>query len=308
MKNENKKKEPSIYLPDGTVNNPAQDIQTERSVERDQEDEEFLPVIVKRTDEAVRHPDDILEKAIKEGLEQIQRPFVSLALSSVAAGLILGFTAMAVAVVAILASTFNEPLILRLSTAVVYPMGFIICIMSGTQLFTEHTATAVYPVLDGKANVIQLFRLWLIVIIGNLFGAMVSAGLLTIADEVIKAEKGYVLIAHHLVDYDNAALFISSILAGWLMATGGWLVLATPPTISQIACIFIVTFLIGLGGLHHSIAGSVEMFTAFFISAHFTIGQTLRFIGVAIAGNLVGGSIFVAILNYAHIRKTQEIS
>ena len=48
--------------------------------------------------------------------------------------------------------------------AIVYPLGFIICIMSGTQLFTEHTATAVYPVLAGKADVKKLFRLWLLLL------------------------------------------------------------------------------------------------------------------------------------------------
>jgi formate/nitrite transporter FocA (FNT family) len=91
------------------------------------------------------------------------------------------------------------------------------------------------------------------------------------------------------------------------MALGGWLVLATTPALSQILCVYIVTFLIGLGGLHHSIAGSVEMFTALLISDHFTLLQGLRFIGLAMLGNLIGGSVFVAILNYGHIRKTQGL-
>ncbi len=225
-----------------------------------------------------------------------------------AAGLILGFTAMSVAVVSILAAPFQEAIISRLATAFVYPLGFIICIMSRTQLFTEHTATAVYPVLDGKAGIAGLIRLWLTVIMGNILGAVISAGLLTAADEVIQGKQGYVSVGHHLVMYGNSSLLVSAVLAGWLMAMGGWLVLATPSPISQIVCIYIVTFLIGIGGLHHSIAGSVEMFTAFFISDHFSIGQTLRFIGLAITGNLIGGSIFVALLNYGHIRKTQKVA
>ena len=297
----------NIVLPDGSTSNLAADVQTERGRERIQEDEAFVPVIVKRTDEVVRHPDDILEKAIKEGLEQINRPFLSLTLSSMAAGLILGFTAMAVAVAATLSSAFGNPLVLRLSTALVYPLGFVICIMSATQLFTEHTATAVYPVLERRAGVIRLIRLWAVVIFGNILGAIMSAFLLTCADEVIQAEKGYVAIAHHLVAFSSGSIVISAILAGWLMALGGWLILATPPTISQIVCIYAVTFLIGIGGLHHSIAGSVEMFTALFISDHFSLQQALRFIGLAIFGNLIGGSVFVALLNYGHIRKTQEI-
>jgi formate-nitrite transporter family protein len=284
----------------------SRSVQTERAEERSREDEEYVPVIIKRTDEAVRHPDDILEKAIIEGVEQTERPTGSLLLSAIAAGLILGFTAMAVAVVATLTSDQTE-LSQRIAMAFVYPLGFIVCIMSSTQLFTEHTATAVYPVLDGRATVKKLFRLWLLVILGNLIGALMSAGLLTAADEVIQAKQGYISIGHHLVHFSAGALIVSAILAGWLMAMGGWLIVATPPNISQIFCIYIVTFLIGLGGLHHSIAGSVEMFTAYFISDEFSILQSLRFIGLAIIGNLIGGSLFVAILNYGHIRKTQEI-
>lgn len=286
-----------------------QETQTERSLERNEEDRRYVPVIIKRTDQVTRHPDDVLEAAISEGEEQLRRPFVSLLISAIAAGLILGFTVMAVAVASTLLLGFEQsPLVIRLGTALVYPLGFIICLMSGTQLFTEHTATAVYPILEQRSNFLALFRLWGVVIVGNMIGALGSAALLTMADEVIQAKIGYEYIAHHLVHFDHATIVISGILAGWLMALGGWLILATPPTISQIVCIYIVTFLIGLGGLHHSIAGSVEMFTGLFISDQFSWSEGIQFICFAILGNLIGGSVFVAILNYSHIRRTQEIN
>ena len=284
-----------------------EDPKTERGLERQNENEDYVPVIIKRSDETVRHPDDVLEKALHEGLEQLQRPFLSLFFSSIGAGLILGFTVMAVGVIATLTSSFNDPLLQRLAMAFVYPLGFIICIMSGTQLFTEHTATAVYPVLAKKGDVKQLLRLWLVVILGNELGALGSAGLLTLADDVIMARDGYILIGHHLVDQSNSTLLVSSLLAGWLMALGGWLILVTSPALSQMFCIYIVTFLIGLGGLHHSIAGSVEMFTALLISDEYTISQGFHFIGLALVGNLIGGSIFVAGFNYSHIRRTQQV-
>jgi len=279
---------------------------TEREVERKEEDRDFMPVIVKRTDEALRHPDDILENAIIEGLEQLERRALSLFLSAMSAGLILGFTAMSVAVVETWALPLNSTPTSRLATALVYPLGFVLCIMSGTQLFTEHTATAVYPILDRRGEFRALARLWLIVIAGNLCGAMIIAGFLCAVDDVVKAAPGYVEIGRHLVHFGSGPLFLSALLAGWLMALGAWLVMATPPTLSQMASIYIVTFIIGAGGLHHSIAGSVEIFTAYFMSEAFTMTQVVRFICVAILGNLVGGSIFVALLNYGHIRETQK--
>lgn len=279
--------------------------QTQREKERKKEDDDFVPVIVKRTDQALRHPDDILENVIEDGLEQQDRAFFSLFLSAMAAGLILGFTAMSVAIVESQMLLLNPIYFARLATALVYPLGFVLCIMSGTQLFTEHTATAVYPVLDRRSSIKKMLRLWAIVIAGNLFGAMISAIFLILAEDVINATPGFIKVGMHLVNYGLQPLFFSAMLAGWLMALGAWLIKATSSALSQMASIYIVTFIIGIGGLHHSIAGSVEMFTAYLISDTFSIPQVLRFIMVTIFGNLFGGSIFVALLNYSHIRKTQ---
>ncbi|QDU82407.1 Inner membrane protein YfdC [Polystyrenella longa] len=278
---------------------------TERTKERKQEEEDFISVIIKRSDAAQRHPDDTLEKAIEEGSEQLKRPAVSLWLSSMAGGMIVGFSAMAVAVMVTLTHPLENVLLTRLASALVYPLGFVICIMSGAQLFTEHTATSMYPFLDRRSTFPKLLRLWSIVIAGNLIGAAIIGFLLSIADNVVKAKEGYLLIGEHLTEYSFESLFVSAVLAGWLMALGAWLVLATPPDSSQIMVVFIVTFVIGLGGLHHSIAGSAEMFTAWFIGDKHTPYEVFRFIGIALLGNTFGGSIFVAVLNYAHIRQTQ---
>lgn len=278
---------------------------TRRIEERKEEDKNYLPVIIKRTDESFRHPDDILEKAISEGEEQMSRSAVSLFLSASAAGLIISFTVMAVAIFTTLTAGF-EPTAQRVLTALVYPLGFVLCILSRTQLFTEHTATAVYPILDGRFPVKRLFSLWIIIISGNLLGGLVSSQLLVQADTVIHARDGYIKIAEHLLAYDSKSLIISAVLAGWLMALAAWITLSTPSTLSQIVIIYIVTFIIGIGGLHHSIAGSVEMFVGYFISDHYSATDVLYFVSHALFGNLVGGSIFVALLNYGHIRQTQK--
>lgn len=281
-------------------------VTTERAHERRAEDERYVPVIVKRTDEAVRHPDDILTAAVREGLEQLERPLGSLALSALAAGMILGFTAMAVAVVTTLLAPFDSKALTHIGAALAYPLGFLVCLTSGVELFTEHTATAVYPVLDRKSGPLAMVRLWAVVGAGNLVGAAAMAAMLAYTDAVIGAREGYLDLGLHLVGYSTPALFASAILAGWLMALGGWLILATPPTVSQIVLLYVVIFLIGLGGLHHSIAGAVELFTAIFLGAPIPGGQAARFLALAMTGNLVGGSVFVALLNYGHIRKSRE--
>ncbi len=284
---------------------PNSDSKTQRTIERTQEDQEYVPVILKRTDEVVRHPDDVLERAIEEGLEQHKRSKISLLLSAISAGLILGFAGMCVALMSQMFPVDNNEMLNRLAISLVYPLGFIISIMSGTQLFTEQTATAVYPVLDKRVHIKSLLVLWGIVLVGNILGTFLSSLLIFFADPVILAQKGYIDVTHHLTQYTFFEIFISALLAGWLMAQGGWLILANPPGSSQILSIFIVTFIIGIGGLHHSIAGSAEVFSGLLHSEHPSYVEGLSFLVSAVFGNLVGGSFFVGVLNYGHIRKTQ---
>ncbi len=280
--------------------------QTERETERREEEHHFAPVIIKRNDQARRHPDDILQFAVEEGTEQLRRPTLSLLLASIAAGLTLLFTAMAVAT---MTAIFIEadPLLRRTMAALVYPLGFVIVLLSGNELFTEHTATAVYPVLDRRASVAQLLRLWGLVLLGNLLGAAAGAGLLVWAEPVIQARAGYVEIGHHLVGLEVGGLFASALLAGWLMAAAGWLFLATPSPVVQVLSIYVATFLIGLGSLQHSIAASVEIVVATLMApGAFGAGEIATYVSVAVAGNLVGGVLFVGILNYGHIRQTRD--
>lgn len=288
-----------IILTDAESVNP-----NARAAERTKEDHHFVPVIVKRHDQSKIHPDDILERAIEDGVEQHDRTRLSLFLSSIAAGLILGFAAMAVAFVSQETMGLSDGLS-RIAMALVYPIGFIITIMSGTQLFTEHTATALYPVLDRRKSIPSLLALWGIVILGNLVGTFFSSLMIVGADSVINAREGYIMVANHFAHFTGTEILLSAILAGWLMAQGGWLVLATPPQFSQIAVIYIVTFLIGIGGLHHSIVGSAELFSGGFLGA-LEPWVIIKTIAIALFGNLIGGSLFVGVLNYAHIRKTQE--
>lgn len=278
--------------------------ESDRAKERKMESEQYQSVIVKRIDETFRHADDILQLAIHEGKSQIERPILGLLLSSVAAGMIIGFSVLAVAVLASILGDLDG--INRVLVALVYPLGFVLCILSRTQLFTEHTATAVYPLLDGETNVKGVFKLWCIVILGNLSGGFIIAMLLNGAESVIHAKEGYLLIANHVLQYDSSSLFISAILAGWLMAIGAWTILSTHSTSSQILCIYVATFIIGIGGLHHSIAGSVELFIGLLMSPGITATMIIPVIGVILLGNAIGGSVFVALLNYGHIRGLEK--
>ncbi len=110
-------------------------------------------------------------------------------------------------------------------------------------------------------------------------------------------------IAEQIPHYSWTALLGSAIFAGWLMGLLAWLISSTTETISKILLIILVTFVIGVAGLHHCIVGSVEMFTAMLSGNTITFNNYIHFISLAVPGNIIGGAVFVAALKVSHNKK-----
>jgi formate/nitrite transporter FocA (FNT family) len=98
-------------------------------------------------------------------------------------------------------------------------------------------------------------------------------------------------------------ILISAVIAGWLMGLLSWLVASSQETISRLFMIILVTATIGIGGLHHSIVGSIEVFSGLLIDPTISIMDYLSFEAVAILGNALGGVFFVGILKYGQRRQ-----
>lgn len=248
---------------------------------------------------------EILDQEIEEGLAELNRSASGLFLSSLSAGLDLGFSVLVIVGILHVAKPELSPVVLELLLAGAYSIGFILVIIGRSELFTEHTTVAVLPVLARRATVAQLGRLWGIVYAGNLLGAasfalmfvVIGPGL-GIADDGAFAEIG-----HRLLRFSSGVVLASAILAGWLMGLLSWLVAAARETISKVFFISLITGVIGFGHLHHSIVGSIEVLVAVFAGMA-APAEFLRFLLLATLGNAIGGTVFVGLLKYAHASRS----
>jgi len=197
----------------------------------------------------------------------------------------------------------SSPESMKLYLALCYPIGFIFVIIGRSELFTEHTALAILPVLRGAVSVSDLLKLWGLVYLGNLVGGYIFSALISVigpAVGFIDSETFYHL-AHELADYEWHTILLSALLAGWMMGLLGWLVTSSQETISRIVIIVLVTSIIGITGLHHCIVGSIEVFSGFIADDRILLGDYLRFQVWATVGNAIGGAVFVAFLKYGHV-------
>lgn len=245
---------------------------------------------------------EILSVEIEEGLNELNRPFTGLFLSGLSAGLDVGFGPFLMAVMLTISrGAFSDPLT-HILVANAYTVGFVIVVLGRSELFTEHTTLAVVPVLHREASVTELGRLWGTIYVSNLVGATVFAALAVyIGPELgtIDAEA-FGTIAHDLVKYSPSVTLLAGVLAGWLMGLMTWLVAAGRNTISQIIFVWLIALVIGLAHLPHSIAGSVEVLLGLFADQGISVAQFGSFLLWSTVGNVVGGSVFVALLKYGH--------
>ena len=84
--------------------------------------------------------------------------------------------------------------------------------------------------------------------------------------------------------------------------------LSARETISRIVIVTLITTVIGIGGLHHSIVGSIEVFTAWLTSEEVTIMDYLHVQTWATLGNIIGGVVFVAFMKFSHVNAKGKIS
>lgn len=250
----------------------------------------------------------ILEQHVRQAHEELGRPAGALLLSGVSAGLDLGFGPFLMAVIATLTSKELSHAVTQMLVSLAYAVGFVFVVIGRSELFTEQTTSAVLPVLSGRANVNQLLRLWGLVLIANLAGAIVIAGVISQVGPKLGVIDVDVLreIALRLLQHEWWIMLLSGIAAGWLMGIMAWLVIASRETVSQIIVVTLISFVIGIAGFHHSIAGTIEVLMAVFAGAGPTLADYGQFLLWSVLGNAIGGSVFVALLKFGHVHASQE--
>lgn len=251
---------------------------------------------------------EILEQEIEQGTKELKRPAMGLLGSGLSAGLDIGFSVLLMAVMLTLVTGELPPPVRDILVANMYAVGFIFVILGRSELFTEHTTLAFLPVLDGRASLGELGRLWGLVYVSNLTGAMIFAAIVTYAAPAIGVARpvAFEELALALVDHRWLPMLVSAVLAGWLMGLMSWLVVAARDTIGQIVVVWLIATSIGLAHLHHSIVGSVEVLSGIFAGSALTWVDYARFLVFATLGNAIGGVFFVGLVKYGHVRQTSD--
>ncbi len=196
------------------------------------------------------------EQIRMEGEKELERDWLALLLSALAAGLSMGASLAAKGIFH--ARLPDDPSRFFIEN-IGYTFGFIIVIMARQQLFTENTVTAVLPIMHKPTpkNFVILFRLWGIVLLGNLLGTGLAALAfiyMPIFDENTRA--AFTSLSQEIMHNTPGEMFANGILAGWIIATMVWMFPSARA--AKIWVIVLMTYLVAICDLTHIVVGSVE--------------------------------------------------
>lgn len=275
----------------------AQEIDRDKAEDEKKSGGKPVPVVVHHSRLRAATVFDIIRR---EGDKELVRHFHALFWSGIAAGLSIGFSVVAEALLAAhLPDAPWKPLVDNLG----YSVGFLIVILGRQQLFTENTLTAVLPAMQrGKAVWwFVLARLWLIVLTANVIGCALFAGFITssgvLAPEVHAA---VISLSEHMIAKPPMEMFLSGIMAGWLIAALVWMLPSSEG--AEFIVITLMTYLIAAGDFTHVIAGSVEAFVLVFEGKLELAAAATNFFLPTLLGNVTGGTVLFSVIAYAQVR------
>jgi formate/nitrite transporter FocA (FNT family) len=237
----------------------------------------------------------IYEHVARNGRRELARSNITLAISGIVGGLTMGLTGLSIsAVTAQLGNSASAQFVAFL----LYPMGFMAVILGRGQLFTENTLYPVALILAERRHVVATLRLWAIVFGTNVAGALLFA-LLCARTSALKPDI-LAALTHYGVEAATPTashIFWSAVVGGWIIAMVAWLVSGSHSITGSVAIIWVLTFIVGLGHFAHCIASSGEILSAV-VSGHVATLAYAKWLGLATSGNIAGGVILVALLEY----------
>jgi formate transporter len=254
-------------------------------------------------------PKDIAARVETVGVAKIKIPLLSQAMLGALAGAFIGLGALGATMV--LSDASLGFAVSRFLGGFVFSIGLVLVLIAGAELFTGNNLLAM-GWAAGHISTLALLRNWVIVCLANLVGAM-GLAVLVAASGHLAMNGGavgatYVKIAAAKCALPFMTAVIRGVLCNLLVCMAVWMAFAGRSVIDKIAAIVPPVALFVAAGFEHSIAnmyfiplGRLAMeidpaLRALPGAAGITPTAFFANLGGVILGNLLGGSVLVALV------------
>ena len=257
----------------------------------------------------VRTPAETIEAAEAAGMSKECRPLGRLMAGSALAGayIALGGTLSLIIGFGFPEITASNPGLQRLLSGLVFPIGLMLVVVLGAELFTGNNALLVPPLIKRRLSAWQILRNWTLVWLGNFVGALAFAYFLVYVPGLTSAPCYADALSPMAVAKTGASfgvIFLKGIGANWCVCLAVWLALSGRRLGEKLlACEIPVMAFVALG-YEHCVANMFFLPLAMMQGAQVDV-LTLFTANLipATLGNIAGGALFVGALQYYLHRK-----
>lgn len=269
-------------------------------------------------------PPDMALACEAAGATKAGRDWLALLVLGMLAGAFIAFGAMFMTVV--LSGSGDLPYgVARLLAGVVFSLGLILVIVGGAELFTGDSLM-ILACASRRISVAALARTWALVYLGNIAGALGTAGLVFLAGQHGfgggAVGKTALTVAAAKAALPTVQLFFLAVLCNVLVCLAVWMSFGARNAADKVLVIVPPVAAFVAAGFEHSIANLYFLPYALMIKtfagagfweaigqdatayAGLTASAALHNIAVATVGNLIGGSLMVgAVYWFLYLRR-----
>jgi formate/nitrite transporter len=261
-------------------------------------------------------PREIAERIETAGVAKARLPLMPMTMLGMCAGAFIGLGALAATMVLSDASLGFAAQ--RLVAGLVFSLGLVLVSVAGAELFTGNNLLAM-AWADGRLGAGEVLRNWAIVCAANLVGAVALAALVALSGHAgmnggaVGATA--VKIAAAKCGLDPFTAFVRGVLCNLLVCMAVWMAMAGRSVVDKVVAIVPPVMLFVAAGFEHSIANMYFIPLAMMLTAAtpdlaalpgaeaITLAGFLRNLAPVILGNLIGGSVLVALVYFLIYRR-----
>jgi len=256
-------------------------------------------------------PQQIAERVESVGVAKARQPLLSTLMLGMLAGAFIGLGALYYTLVA------SDPqlsfAVSRVLGAVCFSLGLLLVVVAGAELFTGNNLLAM-AWADGKVSTWEVLRNWALVCVANFAGAAGLALLVFWSGHTGlnggAVGRAYLAIASAKSTLPLSELFFRGVLCNVLVCMAVWMVLAGRSVVDKFVAILLPISAFVAAGFEHSIANMFFFPLALLLKASGAAGgeavtmyAMFRNLVPVIAGNIVGGSVLVALVYHVIYRR-----
>lgn len=194
----------------------------------------------------------------------------------------------------------QNPGIAKFLFGATFPLGLILVVIVGAELFTGNTAYFIPNILNKTQKPSAMFRNWFYVYFGNFVGSIFVAYVIVYLTHIVHKEP-YIDTVHAVAIGKTSNTFLTTFIKGiganWLVCLALWQGMAAKDITGKILAIWWPIMAFVTMGFEHSIANMFFIPLAIFEGADITWSMFIfKNLIPATLGNIVGGGFFVGTL------------